>query len=147
MILFSSPLKLNHNAQLNHPANSWGRVILLSFLIFQALFEELLFSQWQSQRFFLCVGQEILKRERCRVEKTNSAKLTYVLNNSRKWVKIYLKCSESYLVVELEKPVKIHIMSLNSWLLFTVPPESNPWFLQPGKPRFAICQQARIMGI
>ena len=48
------------------------------------------------------------------VKKIDNEKLTWVLNNFREWVKIYLKCSESNLVVEGDEPIKIHIMSLNS---------------------------------
>lgn len=130
--------KSNQNVQLNSPANSWGRVISLSLLIFQAFFwRAILFKLTVTEIF--CVGQEILKYSRCIVEKINSEKLTCVLNNSREWVKIYLKCSESKLGGELSEPVKIHIMSLNSWPLFTVSPKSQPWVPYPGKPRFAIC--------
>lgn len=48
------------------------------------------------------------------VEKIDNEKLTCVLNNFREWVKIYLKCSESNLVVEGDESIKIHTRSLNS---------------------------------
>lgn len=119
--------KSNQNIQLNYPANGWGEVISLSLPLFQAFFWRAICFKMTVTEIF-GVGQEILKHVRCRVEKINSEKLTCVLNNSREWVKIYLKCSESNLVAELDEPIKIHIMSLNSWLLFTVPPKSRPGF-------------------
>lgn len=71
--------KSNQNVQLSCPANSWGRAILLSLLIFQAFF-------WRTLLFkltdFFWVGQEILKVSRCIVEKINSEKWTCVLGNS-----------------------------------------------------------------
>ena len=47
------------------------------------------------------------------MEKIDNEKLTCVLNNFREWVKIYLKCSESNLVVG-DESIKTHIRSLNS---------------------------------
>lgn len=138
--------KSNQNGQRNHPASSWARVILLSFLVFQAVFWRAILFKMTVTEVFVCVGQEILKHVRRRVEKTNSEKLTCVLNKPREWVKIYLKCSESNLVVELEEAITIHTMSLNNWLLFTVPPKSHPWVPHPGKHRLAIRQDAVITG-
>lgn len=72
------------------------------------------------------------------MEEINSERLACVLNISKEWVEIYLKCPESNLAGELDEPIKIHIMSLNSWLLFTVLPKRQPWVVHPGKPRFVI---------
>ena len=80
------------------------------------------------------------------VEKIDNEKLTCVLNNFREWVKIYLKCSESNLVVEGDESIKIHIRSLNSRLLFTVTPKSQPHGLCPGKPGSAAFEDAVIGG-
>ena len=143
---FVLSLKSNQNVQFYCPANSWGRAILLSLLIFQAFFWRTLLFKMIVRNFFFWVSQEILKLSRCIVEKINSKKLTCVLRNSRDGVKLYHKCSESNLVLELEEPIKIHIMSLNSWLLFTLPPNSQAWVLHPGQPyvRMLLSLEARV---
>lgn len=99
--------------------SSWTALLIVEeelfcylYWLFKHSFEELFSLNWQ--RFFFLASQEILKLSRCVVEKINSKKLTCVLRNSRGGIKLYRKCSKSNLVLELDEPIKIHIMSLNS---------------------------------
>lgn len=72
---FVPSLKSNQNVQLNHPADSSGRVISSSSWVFQAFFwRAILFKMTVAE--ILGIGQEISKHSRCRIEKINREKLT-----------------------------------------------------------------------